>query len=688
MQKRWLLVAVLIIFAMLAGTVAVIVPNSSQAQDGDAEFTYEGDTDAPPFPDDVDWLNTTEPLTWEALRGKIVILDFWTYGCINCIHVIPDLHALEEEYADSLVVIGVHSAKFANEGETDNIRQVVQRYGVTHPVINDSDFKVWSTYGVQAWPTLVLIDPNGRIVGGRSGEGVYEVFEPILRVMDEEYFAAGLINTSPVAAIQAEVTPRDEVLLNYPGKVLADVAGNRLIVSDSSNHRVIVSTLDTFENVQVIGTGKRGFTDGDFATAQFDTPQGLAIDGDTLYVADTNNHAIRTIDLANGTVTTLAGTGKQASTYPPASGTAPVVELSSPWDVTLHDGVLYIAMAGPHQLWRIDLASGTVEAHAGSGRENIIDGILGDAQLAQPSGIDTDGERLFFADAESSSIRTASIDPEGEVTTIVGTGLFDFGDADGTGDDVLLQHALGVTVSEDGLLYITDTYNNKIKVIDPTTRESKTFAGSTEAGLVDGDLADARFYEPGGLDYANGKLYIADTNNHAIRIIDLAEGTVSTVQYADTTALVMPENTTSDNPLTPVTTYDFSGGENVIEYTMVTVAPGEGAIVFDVNLPDGYKLNDSAPFTAISNSDEIVAIGDDYLDYRQVLPELPVRIPATFTEGQTEFSTDLTIYWCEGVNYTLCFVDNVTLNVSVMVADSAEDQDVVLEYDLVPPILE
>lgn len=313
MQIKSKIVAGLIILVMVIGSVSYFAIDA-QAQDDGSEFTYAGETAAPAFTEDVDWLNVSAPLDWEMLEGKIVLLDFWTYGCINCIHIIPDLHRLEEEFGDSLVVIGVHSAKYENEGVTDNIRQVVQRYGVTHPVINDSEFAVWSTYGVQAWPTAVLIDPLGKVVGGRSGEGVYDVFQPILATMFQEYGDAGLIDDTPLANLAPEVTPREDVVLNYPGKVLADTAGNRLIITDSSNNRVIVTDLDTYANPVVIGTGQAGFVDGDFATAQFDTPQGLAIDGDTLYLADTNNHAIRQINLADGTVETLVGTGAQART--------------------------------------------------------------------------------------------------------------------------------------------------------------------------------------------------------------------------------------------------------------------------------------------------------------------------------------------------------------------------------------
>ncbi|NDJ87502.1 MAG: redoxin domain-containing protein [Chloroflexi bacterium] len=679
-MHRRITILVLIGVILIAGLVFTRgLP--SRAQD-DPEFTYAGEVSAPEFPEDTEWINVSAPLTMAELEGKIVLLDFWTYGCINCIHVIPDLHRLEEEYGDQLVVIGVHSAKFENEGDTENIRNIVQRYQVTHPVVNDADFAIWQTYGVRAWPTIVLIDPLGRVVGGNAGEGVYEVFKPVLEVMVEEYGAAGLLDDTPLAKLEPELANRAPTPLKYPGKVQADPANDRIVIADTSHHRLIVSSLDGGEDFTVIGQGERGFVDGGFDEATFDSPQGMAIDGDLIYLADTGNHAIRVINLADETVTTLVGTGEQASTYPPESGTAPDVALSSPWDVTLHEGVLYIAMAGPHQLWRIDLETGLTEAHAGSGRENIIDGPLADAQLAQPSGIDTDGELLYFADAEVSAIRTASVSQDGSVATIVGTGLFDFGDVDGVGDEVLLQHALGVTVTPDGLLYIADTYNNKIKVIDPASRESTTFAGTGEPGLLDGPLGEAQFWEPGGIDYAEGKLYIADTNNHAIRIIDLETETVSTLPISQATALIPAADPSlaGDGDVTTVPL-----GDNLVEYELQTVAPGEGEIVFNISMPEGYKLNSQAPFTVVSQSDDIVSVPEESQNFRELVPELPVRLAVTFEEGSSTYTADLTIYWCEAVKEELCFIERVSVVAPVSVEPGAGANQVQLAYELVPP---
>jgi DNA-binding beta-propeller fold protein YncE len=669
MRKRALALSVLLLLVALGGFVAI---EWTSAQDDD-EFTYAGEVAMPPFPEDVEWINVSEPITIEDLNGKIVILDFWTYGCINCIHIIPDLERLQEEYGDQLVIIGVHSAKFDNEGQTDNIRQIVRRYDRTEPVVNDSDFTIWDTYGVRAWPTLVLVEPRGTVVGAHAGEGVYEVFHPILETMVEEYGAAGLIDDTPLPMLQPEVD--DLTPLSFPGKVLADPATNRLIISDTDHDRLIVANLDDPTQFFTIGSGQRGFEDGDFDTATFHNPHGVTLDGDVLYVADTGNHAIRRIDLAAQTVSTLVGTGEQAESYPPTGGTAPDVALSSPWDMVLHDDVLYIAMAGPHQLWRMDLVTGETVPHAGSGRESVIDGPLADAELAQPSGITTDGELLYFVDAESSAVRTADIATDGVVTTLIGTGLFDYGDVDGTGTVVRLQHALGVTVGPEGMLYVADTYNNKIKRIDPETRESVTFAGDGQPGLQDGPLLNAQFYEPGGIDYADGKLYVADTNNHAIRVIDLETETVSTISFGENETVLIPEGIL----LAP------EGGDGVIVLPEQQVAAGKGTVTFDIQLPDGYKLNELAPFTIVNTNTDVVSIQAEFAEYRELVPELPVRLPANFFPGTTTYTADVTVYWCEAVNEDLCFIDRLTFEIPVTVTAEGDDLDLTLPYELVPP---
>lgn len=438
-------------------------------------------------------------------------------------HIFPQLRKLERKYASELTVIGVHSAKFPNEKEKENLYNAVRRCELEHPVLNDAEFQVWREYACRAWPTMMFIDPEGKVIGKHEGEITYDDLDRLLGQMVAEFDSQGLLDRNPVIFASE---PDPETPLSFPGKVLADEAGRRLFISDSNHNRIVVATLDGVVT-SVIGSGVEGLEDGDFSGASFNHPQGMAVDGDVLYVADTENHALRHIDLKAGVVTTIAGNGNQGRRRE-GSLPGPNSELNSPWDLILHGDKLYIAMAGCHQIWVMDLESGLVGPYAGTGAESITDGALDQATLAQPSGITTDGNRLYFADSETSSIRSAELIAGGRVRTIVGMDLFVFGDTDGEGHHVRLQHPLGITM-RDGLLYVADTYNHKIKVIEPVPRSSRTLLGTGVAGYCDGEPSEAAFSEPGGLSIAGTRLFIADTNNHQVRVADLENLQVSTL---------------------------------------------------------------------------------------------------------------------------------------------------------------
>jgi len=487
--------------------------------------TLEGTVSAPEFPPQLEWLNTDRRLTLRELRGKVVVLDFWTYCCINCMHVLPDLKRLEEKYPDELVVIGVHSGKFFNEQDSRQIRQAILRYGIRHPVVNDANLEVWRSYGVSAWPTLALINPRGKIVAMRSGEGGFEPFDAAIQQLIRYFGAQGELKRASLTPALEE-TRRAKTLLAFPGKIAADAVRGRLLITDSNHHRILIARPEgAIEGV--IGSGAAGFADGPFENATFNHPQGTALDGEILYIADTESHAIRAANLRTRQVTTVLGTGRQARQSNEA-GRGKSVDLNSPWDLLVHAGKLYIAMAGAHQLWVADLVTWEARPYAGSGREARIDGPLASAALAQPSGLTTDGKKIYFADSETSSVRWADLGNPGQVGTLIGEDLFEFGDRDGTRPHARLQHPVGVTF-EGGLLYVADTYNSKIKIIDPARGASVTFAGTGKHGARDGKLAEATFNEPGGLAFLNGQLYIADTNNHLIRVIDLASKQVRTL---------------------------------------------------------------------------------------------------------------------------------------------------------------
>lgn len=489
---------------------------------------------APDFRGDLDWINTGgRRLTLADFRGRVLILDFWTYGCINCIHMIPELAEVERRLPDDVAVVSVHSGKFINERVNENIARACDRLGVHHPVLNDRQFRTWRDYAVSAWPTLVVVSPGGYVVATQPGEVTADELTTLLqRVIADARSDGTLRATSERLYAPAELSPPPGPL-RFPAKVHAG-AGDRLFLSDTGHHRILELAPDPHRQrariVRVFGSGEPGDRDGPAVQARFRSPHGLALAGEILYVADTENHLVRAVDLRSGTVATVAGIGVQARRRT-AGGPAREVPLNSPWDLLWMKGRVYIAMAGWHQIWRLDPDRAQVEAWAGSGAEELYDAALDRAAMAQPSGLATDGTRVWFADPEASAIRWAA-DQEG-TGTLVGAGLFDFGDRDGRGDSVRLQHAQGIAWwPQRGMLLVADTYNHRIKVLDPATREARSFAGTGEPGLSDGAREDATFREPGGLAISpDGKhAWVADTNNHRLRVIDFAAGRVGTVE--------------------------------------------------------------------------------------------------------------------------------------------------------------
>ncbi|MFI0913470.1 MULTISPECIES: NHL domain-containing thioredoxin family protein [Streptomyces] len=436
------------------------------------------------------WLNTGgTALTLADLRGRIVILDFWTFCCVNCLHVLDELRELEEKHRDTVVIIGVHSPKFVHEADHQAVVDAVERYGVHHPVLDDPELATWKQYAVRAWPTLVVIDPEGYVVAQHAGEGHAHALATLVEELEEAHDAKGTLRRGDGPYVAPEPVAGD---LRFPGKALLLPDGG-FLVSDSTRHQLVEFAADGETVVRRVGTGERGLVDGPAATAAFSEPQGLALlpDG-TVIVADTVNHALRAYDPATGAVTTVAGTGKQWWQGSPTDGPAREVDLSSPWDVAWFDGRVWIAMAGVHQLWTYDPEAGTVRVAAGTTNEGLVDGPAAEAWFAQPSGLaaSADGERLWLADSETSALRW--VDREGTVRTAVGAGLFDFGHRDGDAAQALLQHPLGVTALPDGSVAVSDTYNHALRRYDPATGEVSTLATDlrepSDAVLVGEDI--------------------------------------------------------------------------------------------------------------------------------------------------------------------------------------------------------
>lgn len=521
----------------------------------------------PPMPAGADWLNSRPLRLDRELRGKVVLIDFWTSCCVNCQHVLPRLAELERKYGQDgsggFVVVGAHSAKFPFERETGSVAAAVERLQVAHPVVNDERMELWNAIGISSWPSLVLVSPRGTLLSLWSGENQQRDIDLCVSVALDVYKDEVDHRPLPAAPPRSPLLRRaDAASLRYPGKVLASPDGRELFVADTGNHRVLRLDAASGEVRATYGGGEPAWRDGEAGAACFHSPQGLALDGGgkLLYVADTENHAVRAIDVGSGRVKTIGGNGEQGFDYGAGKrGTAQ--RMSSPWDVEFDaaTGMLYVAMAGIHQVWSADVsdaggggeggAAAEWQVFSGTGRElEKNSGNAKSAAWAQPSHLSISaggaGPRsMWVADSESSAVRAIELDPAGgsHATRTVAGGdgliaenLFAFGDKDGRGSGAKFQHPLAVCDGGDGeSIFCADSYNNKIKRVSRDGSVS-TFVGSGKPGLADGNGTKAQFWEPGGMALSadSRTLFVADTNNYAIRRVDIASRVVTTMNIA------------------------------------------------------------------------------------------------------------------------------------------------------------
>jgi hypothetical protein len=567
--------------------------------------------------------------------------------------VLPDLKFLEEKYANQpFLVIGVHSAKFTNEKDKTNIRQAVLRWEIEHPVVVDSDFAVWQAYTVRAWPTLVMIDPEGYVLGVFSGEGNREILDLYVESALEIFGQEGKLSNSPFE-LQPEPQDFPESLLRFPGKIISDPKTKRLVIADTNHDRLLVCTPDGVVR-EIVGSGLPGNEDGDFETAHFFRPQGMAFHGEDLIVCDTDNHLLRRVDFGSRSVTTIAGTGEQGG-YAQRGGPGRKIALNSPWDIFIHNNTGYIAMAGPHQIWSIDLKTYRLEPFAGTGHEARRDGERLSAAFAQPSGITgevIDGQllRLFIADSEISCVRQIDVRSE-RVATLVGGDLFQYGDHDGSQDNVRLQHPLGLAFHE-GKVYLADTYNHKIKVIDPNLRLCKTLCGENAPGHADGDAP--AFYEPSGLTFLNGKMYIADANNHAIRVYDLHTKLTATLR-------LKPQALHAAQHLVAM-------GTPAVKLPAQTLAPGTARVELHLNLSEPYTFNDGSPLQVLFRSLNSALTMDMPLQTFNSPPahlSLPVHVAAQPQESALRL--ELLYAYCEH-DRGLCLMRQIAYEMPIHIA--------------------
>ncbi|XP_012519332.1 PREDICTED: NHL repeat-containing protein 2 [Propithecus coquereli] len=630
--------------------------------------SWEQDLSVPDFPEGLEWLNTEEPMSvYKDLCGKVVVLDFFTYCCINCLHLLPDLHALEHTYSDKdgLLVVGVHSAKFPNEKVLDNIKSAVLRYNITHPVVNDADASLWQELEVSCWPTLVILGPRGNMLFSLIGEGHKDKLFLYTSIALKYYKDRGQIRDNKIGIkLYKDSLPPSPLL--FPGKVTIDHVTSRLVIADTGHHRILV----VWKNGQI----------------QY------SIGG---YV----------IDLEAEKVSTVAGIGIQG-TDKEGGAKGEQQPISSPWDVVFgssgpevqRDDILWIAMAGTHQIWALlldsgklpkknELKKGTCLRFAGSGNEeNRNNAYPHKAGFAQPSGLSLASEDpwscLFVADSESSTVRTVSL-KDGAVKHLVGgerdpMNLFAFGDVDGVGINAKLQHPLGVTWDKKrNLLYVADSYNHKIKVVDPKTKNCTTLAGTGDTNdVISSSFTESTFNEPGGLCIGeNGRLlYVADTNNHQIKVMDLETKMTSVLP------IITSENAVVDGPFPAEkqrTLPKLPKSAPSIGLSPMTACPGQTLqFKLRLELPSGAKLTDGAPSCWFLSAD-----GNEWLLQGQIpsgdienisnQPTISLQIPGDCLSLEAVVSISVFLYYCSA-DSSACMMKAILFSQPLQITDTEQ----------------
>jgi DNA-binding beta-propeller fold protein YncE len=609
---------------------------------------------APELHGGVAWLNAGRPLTLRELRGHVVLLDFWTYCCVNCMHVLPTLRALEERYAGQpLVVIGVHGGKFSAEQDPLHVHEAIGRYDIRHPVVVDANMALWSRFGIRSWPTLVVIRPDGTIASIAPGEPDLEILDAFVRREIELARAAGTLATEPLTLLAP--APPEREPLSYPGKILP-LPGDRLAVSDSGHHRVLV--IDAGGDViAAIGSGVRGLADGAFEAAAFDDPQGLAWHDGALYVADTRNHCLRRADLDARTVVTVAGTGELGLASPRGRVPAREIALRSPWDLASVGDALYVAMAGSHQIFRFHPGRGDLEVYAGIGVEALIDGPVEKSAWAQPSGLSEHGGKLYVADSETSAVRVIDL-AKGTVDTPIGEGLFDFGDADGEAAEAMLQHALGVAATE-GAVLIADTYNGKLKRFGADGRVHTVAKGLQEPGSV--------------AVTADGEIFVADTNAHRIVRV-LAGGTV--VPFVIRGAPRARPGALAPRPRRSIAPSAALGWfTSVLELPeSAGLCPGPGRIDLQLHAAPGTELSAGSPITValeVSRRSDLLLLARDRLSIAaagSATQIVPIHVTVTDLPAdrvEAELVATLEYMACDARDHRACFPGKLHVRVPV-----------------------
>lgn len=589
------------------------------------------------------WFNVERPLEVSDLKGRIVLLDFWTYACVNCAQTLQQIKEWEKQFGSKLVVIGVHSGKFENEKNFAEIKKAIIRNDITHPVINDSNLRIWNSFEVKAWPTLVLLNPNGNVEKVYVGESEAEQAKSGIKRLIAKYKYE--LNRSPLP-MALEKTSIDGNVLSFPTKLeyAADFSYKShhtpaLFISNTGKNNILVTSLSGDVMIK-IGSGSVGMEDGSFDVASFNAPQGLLYRAGKLYVADTGNHALREIDFKTGKVTTLVGSGQRGSVLSDQEIIeARSFELTSPTELEFFPNLdnIVIANSGTHQLLSYSVNKGTITLLAGSGAEGISDGKYPNNSLAQTADLSVFNKKLYFLDSESSSLRV--LDEAGEIKTLVGKGLFDFGLKNGDRNEALMQHPLGLMVDDTGA-YISDSFNHVIRKYDLTSGNLSLIAGSKKSGNNLGSSGSTEFDQPEGIVSVLNNFYIADANNN--RIVVLNRGNFSSSLLDVMPPLKLPK-------------------EGFVQYLpnlkklpdLAVKADAEITVKIDVK--SGLKINEMGPsfinLLEIAGDEQVNLIA--VADWREIKNKT-LKFPQL--SSKKNYVLQGVIYYCEDKPNSLCYI--------------------------------
>lgn len=617
-----------------------------------------------------EWLNVVRPLEMSDLKDRIILLDFWTYACVNCTQTIQEIKKFEEQFGSKITVIGVHSGKFDNEKNLTQIRKAIIRNDITHPVINDAKMRIWNSFKIPAWPSLVLIDPHGNVVKTYVGEaGIFGAKVGIKKLIAEYKYELNR-DSLPIAPEKYSI---DGNILSFPTKIeyAADFSYKSrhlpvLFIANTGKNEILVTSL-TGDVITKIGSGAADLKDGSFENAAFKAPQGLLYRAGKLYVADTGNHALREIDFKSSEVTTLIGSGQRGEAFDAKQTLeANSFDLASPTDIEFFPNPenIVIANSGAHQILTYNIAKDTISVLAGSGFEGIVDGKYPNNQLAQTADMAAYNHKLYFLDSETSSLRM--MDESGAVKTLIGQDLFKFGNKNGGKSEALMQHPLGLMVDDTGA-YISDSFNHTIRKYDFAAAKILNFVGSAknnDGGDNLGAAAATEFNQPEGIVSVLNNFYVADTNNN--RIVVINRGTLKSALLDVMLPLKMPK-------------------EGFLEYLpnlkkLPEVAvKSETEISLRVDLKKGWKIND---------------LGPSFINLLQVVKDDQANLVATFDwqnikdremklpklSDSKKYLLQGVIYYCQDKSNALCYVKSYEQNLRVDVGEKNGEVVIKLAY--------